>query len=354
MLGLDISSLQDLRPLAEAVLAIGGAEKIRAVTHAIPTAHGSGQSYLLNLRGIAHAQGGYPEEAEKDFTRASMLVKEFFGWGVPFYNKAILLKTQRRFREMDACLNRALENLLRGEREAILLNRGISKTALGETEAAKRAWQILGCQSEGFPMTTLALPVRTGESYTAERVWARRIDPARAQVLSVVRFGTCQLFDTVLCEEDPGSPFLDGLVHKEMPPREAQPRLRYLSTLSSAGYTLYIVQGDVASHAQAMDLTKRLRDVDLQIEVWSATMRLPGDESADPKGCPLLAGLAIQHGNNRKEDAEWAARELQKAARSLGLVLFAPALLAAAGDEVGAARHIKGIRQLTERGYHDI
>lgn len=347
MLGLDTSSLQDLRPLAEAVLAIGGAEEIRAVTHAIPTAHGRGQSYLLNLRGIAHAQGGYPEEAEKDFTRASMLVKEFFGWGVPFYNKAILLKTQRRFREMDACLNRALENLLRGEKEAILRNRAIAKTALGEIEEAKRVWKLLCYQYEDLPMTTLALPVRTGEALSAERVWVRQIDPARAQILSVVRFGMCQFLDTVLCDEEPDSLFLDGLVRKESPPREAQPKLKYLGTLSSAGCTLYIVQGEGASSSQAIELTTRLREKDLHIEVWSTTMLLPW-ESPHPEIRPLLAGLAIQHGNNRKEDADWAARELQEAARSVGLVLFAPALLAAAGDEMGAARHVKGIRRLTE------
>lgn len=341
MLRLD-TSLRDLRPLAARILRLQDDPRqadraLHMVTHEIPTG-GAQRAYLLNLRGILHAKRGEPKEAETSFLEASLTKPS---WFLPFYNKALLYKEQRRFDLMDQALGYALDrdngNL------GALWNLGISKTALGKEEEARGVWGRFGKQVYRT-ITTIALPVKTKDPFSAERVWVQRIDPARAQILSVVRFGACQLFDTILCDEEPVSPFLDGLVHKETPPREERPKLKYLGTLSSARYTLYIVQGGDALTSQTTDLTSRLREKDLHIEVWSTTMRLPSE--APPR--PFLAGLAIQHADDqekRKEEAAWAARELQGAARSLGLDLFAPALLAAAGDEVGAARHRNGLRR---------
>ena len=52
-------------------------------------------------------------------------------------------------------------------------------------------------------LAQLSLP--TKGAYAAERVWVQRIDPARARILSVVRYGApCQFGDVVLCDEGPG------------------------------------------------------------------------------------------------------------------------------------------------------
>jgi ferric-dicitrate binding protein FerR (iron transport regulator) len=120
--------------------------------------------------------------------------------------------------------------------------------------------------------------------------------------------------------------------------------------MESAGYVLHVVQGGSASPAQAAALTEWLREADLHVEVWSLTMRLPDAPEHLPSedgAVPLVAGLVIADpAGNIRSAAERAAAKLAAASRELGLVLYAPSLLQAAGDEVGAARHRRALRQL--------
>ena len=223
-------------------------------------------------------------------------------------------------------------------------------------------------------LAQLSLP--TTGPYYVERVWVQRVDPVRARILSVVRYGaSCQFGDVVLCDTQGQGSFCDGLTGadgEESLPEESSNGLVFIEPIESAGYALHVVQGPSASPSQAMSLTERLREHGLHIEVWSLTMRLPGSSSppeGEDRSVPLCAGLVIPAGpmkeavplgpirlsdgeipsallpNDAQRTAEKAVTVLNNAARDLGLSLFSPSLMDAAGDELGAARHRRAIRR---------
>ena len=150
-------------------------------------------------------------------------------------------------------------------------------------------------------LAQLSLP--TTGPYSVERVWVQRVDPVRARILSVVRYGaSCQFGDVVLCDTQGQGSFCDGLTGadgEESLPEESSNGLVFIEPIESAGYALHVVQGPSASPSQAMSLTERLREHGLHIEVWSLTMRLPGSSSppeGEDRSVPLCAGLVIPAG----------------------------------------------------------
>lgn len=353
------------------------------------------RAYLLNLRGVIYAQRGQEQTALCDLQTASELSPS---WPVPLYNMGLCHKQARRWSEAVTVLQQALSCVRRqagrflntsalgsgsGLSRCVLWNLGLSQTALGHLDEARQTWQACGiapargAAHADLGLAQLSLP--TQGPYSVERVWVQRIDPARARILSVVRYGApCQFGDVVLCDTGNGhSAFSDGLVGSESEddePEDTGAGLTFLDLLDSAGYALHVVQGGIATPTQAMALTERLRESGLHIEVWSLTMRLPGSspppETTDERaGSPLCAGLVLPAGplreasplgpvriadgeipsallpNDARRTAEKAVAVISGASRELGLSLYAPSLMHAAGDELGAARHRKALKR---------
>lgn len=351
------------------------------------------RAYLLNLRGVIHAQRGQEAQALIDLTQAHELSSS---WPVPLYNLGLLHKQARRWSEALAMLQQALQCVRRqagrlsgnpalssstGLSRAVLWNLGLAQTALKQTEEARATWQACGVSSPRGAHTDLGLAqlsLPTTGPYSVERVWVQRLDPVRARILSVVRYGApCQFGDVVLCDNSAhNSSFTDGLIGSDGEDTETEESsgLLFLDSLERAGYALHVVQGGPATPTQAMTLTEKLRENGLHIEVWSLTMRLPGsppppEGSDDRAGTPLCAGLVLPAGplrepvplgplriadgqipdalvpNDAQRTAEKAVAVLNAAARDLGLSIFAPSLMAAAGDELGAARHKRALKR---------
>lgn len=358
----------DLRSLAETVWRLVYRDSSHAALHMVSRAlrdieersHDERRAYLLNLRGIVYAQQKREPEALADLTTATTVCSS---WHIPWFNLGLCHKRARRWREASQALRRAAA-LCRAPSQGLHWNLGIVHTALAEWGAARAAWQACGfacAPAAGVPeldlgLAQLSLP--TKGVYAAERVWVQRLDPARARILSVVRYGApCQFGDVVLCDGGEGqSGFCDGVVASDgqdggetrADGGEARDgTMAFLDVLESAGYALHVVRGDPATPAQATTLTERLRDSELHIEVWSLTMRLPDDNPAAPPGgaVPFCAGLVLPTLLADPQGvAQRAVEEITAAAREVGLGLYAPTLMAAAGDEVGAARHRKAIK----------
>ncbi|MFO0655288.1 MAG: hypothetical protein U0787_09425 [Polyangia bacterium] len=350
------------------------------------------RAYLLNLRGVIYAQRNQEQTALADLTAANQQSPQ---WAVPLYNLGLCHKKARRWAEMTDVLSQALAGLRRQAgrltstsalaqgshlSRSVLWNLGLSQTALGKLDEARSCWQACGLLS-GRPggasdlgLAQLSLP--TTGPYSVERVWVQRVDPVRARILSVVRYGAaCQFGDVVLCDTQGQGNFYDGLTGSdgdETLPEESANGLLFIDPIESAGYALHVVQGPSATPSQAMSLTERLREHGLHIEVWSLTMRLPGSSSppeGEDRSVPLCAGLVIPAGpmkeavplgpirlsdgeipsallpNDAQRTAEKAVAVLNNAARDLGLSLYAPSLMDAAGDELGAARHRRALRR---------
>lgn len=393
--------LPQMRALAETVWRLVRRDRSQSAVHLISRVLGeldlSGQeskaqskeqrAYLLNLRGVILAQRAQHDESLADLLASH---RELPQWPVPLYNLGLAYKHLRRWGESAEMLEQAAANLrLKGGRLASVLvqgtglqravhwNLGIALTAVGRTTAAREALQTCSAtvpRTSGGDLGLAQLSLPTQGPYSIERVWVQRIDPVRARILSVVRYGApCQFGDVVLVDNSSyQTGYSDGLQSNEAEEGEAeesQSGLVFLDALESAGYVLHVVQGGPATPGQAMALTERMREAGLHIEVWSLTMRLPGssqsnsEPASDDRGAPLCAGLVLPMGGSMASGTRWPETEspishlqgapvaehavtaLTQASSELAVPLYAPTLLAAAGDELGAARHRKALRR---------
>jgi hypothetical protein len=159
--------------------------------------------------------------------------------------------------------------------------------------------------------------------YSAESTWSIVDDmklPEQARILSVIRYGgdICQFGDVVEWETM-DLKGLDGIVVKVVQP---------------ARYSLHVLSGPPISPGQAMALTEKMRERELQIEAWSITMNLPGQKIDPNADQPLAAGLVLKPDFDPLE----ALLRLRVSAQEIGIMVACPSLSRQAHDEVGALR----------------
>ena len=138
----------------------------------------------FNERGSALRDAGDVVGAEAAY-RAAMEIAP--NWSAPAYNLGLLCKYECRWQESFDYNLRATE--LEPDDEASWWNLGIAATALSKWSEARRAWAACGMQvpaGDGPPDFGWGqTPVRLNPDTDGEVVWARRIDPARAQIVNV-------------------------------------------------------------------------------------------------------------------------------------------------------------------------
>ena len=138
----------------------------------------------LNDRGRALDEAGDSCAAESAYRAAIAAAPH---WAAPYYNLGLLYKYQSRWRNSLELNQRAAA--VDPENEAAWWNLGIAATALGEWAEARRAWAKCGMKvppGDGPPDFNFGItPVRLDPNGDGEVVWAHRIDPARAEILSV-------------------------------------------------------------------------------------------------------------------------------------------------------------------------
>jgi hypothetical protein len=137
-----------------------------------------------NDRAMKLREQGHLEEAIQLYHTAATLDPS---WGAPLYNLALLYKHQKNW-EQSLEYNRQA-TALDAKNEAAWWNMGIAATAVGRWDLARAAWRGFGIpipDGEGpidFPCG--AGPIRLNPDGDGEVVWAYRIDPARAEVVSI-------------------------------------------------------------------------------------------------------------------------------------------------------------------------
>jgi len=138
----------------------------------------------LNDRGRKLAAKGWFVEAEEAYRAAAYAKPE---WSVPWYNLGLMHKYCGKWEESLESNQRALE--LSPSDGDSWWNLGIAATALGRWDVARRAWQNCNISvpaGDGpIEMDFGHVPIRLTEHSEGEVVWARRIDPARAVLMSV-------------------------------------------------------------------------------------------------------------------------------------------------------------------------
>src|SRR5262245_47321737 len=173
----------------------------------------------LNQRALALQKRGQVDEAIGLYEKACAVDPS---WSTPFYNLGLIYKKRRDWKLSLQHNRRAVA--LDPKNEAAAWNMGIAATALGRWNLARQAWRAYGVEvpdAEGpVDLPCGYGPIRLHPDGDARVVWAYRVDPARARLVSIPfpesehRYG-----DIVLNDGEPvGYRKVDG---KEVPVLEA-------------------------------------------------------------------------------------------------------------------------------------
>ena len=186
-------------------------------------------------------------------------------WSVPWYNRGLLAKFDRRWADSLSHNARAAE--LNPDDPATWWNLGIAATALADWDCARRAWRHHGVElptCEGRPDMDLGpVPIRISPQANAEVVWCRRLDPARALILSVPLPESGRAFhDVVLHDGEPkGSRILSG---------RALSVFNELQLLEASKFRTYVLEVVAPSRADVSALEAAAAESALSADDWSA------------------------------------------------------------------------------------
>ena len=220
----------------------------------------------LNDDGLRLRDEGDVVAAESRF-RAAMA--EDPSWSAPAYNLALLFKYELRWSE-SAELNRIAVKLAPDDQGA-WWNLGIAATALGQWSEARRAWSACGLTpppGDGPPdFGWGTTPVRLDPDGDAEVVWAVRIDPARAQIVSVpLPTSRYRWQDLVL---------IDGAVAGErVVGKRTYPVFNVLQRLAAAPYRTFIIELATSDPTVVSVLEECADQAGGAAEDWGTTTRI--------------------------------------------------------------------------------
>ena len=181
------------------------------------------------LRGIGDILG-----AETAYRAAASAAPD---WSVPVYNLGLIYKYDGRWQESLDCNQRAA--ILDPNDEASWWNLGIAATALGNWSEARRAWKACGIDvptGDGpLEFNWGNTPVRLDPDGQAEVVWALRVDPARARIVSVpLPSSPFHWGDIVLTDgAAEGQRIVDG---------QTYPVFNVLQLLSPSGFRTFVIE----------------------------------------------------------------------------------------------------------------
>jgi hypothetical protein len=188
----------------------------------------------LNNEGMQLRADGDIAGAEAAYRAASSAAPE---WSAPVYNLGPLYKYEGRWQE-SLIYNQQAANLAPDD-EASWWNLGIAATALGDWSEARRAWTACGMEvrpGDGPPEFEWGhTPVPLDPDGQAEVVWARRIDPARARIVSVpLPTSPFHWGDLVLTDgAEEGQRIVDGRVYSVF---------NVLHLLAPSGFRTFVIE----------------------------------------------------------------------------------------------------------------
>lgn len=220
----------------------------------------------LNEQGRRLSDEGDVAGAESAYRAALTATPE---WSIPAYNLGLLFKVAGRWEESLAFNQLAAR--LAPDDQASWWNLGIAATALGNWLEARRAWKACGMNPQagdgppdfGWGVT----PVRLDPEGSGEVVWARRIDPARAQIdnipLPTSRYGWR---DIVL---------IDGAIDGErIVGGRAYPVFNALTRLSPSAYRTFVIELATIDPDAIASLDKCATDQGGASENWGTATRI--------------------------------------------------------------------------------
>jgi hypothetical protein len=188
----------------------------------------------LNNKGLQLREEGDVAGAEAAYRAAAAAAPD---WSAPIYNLGLLYKYEGRWRESLSHNQQAAR--LAPDDEASWWNLGIAATALGDWKEARRAWSACGMEvppGGGPPEFNWGMtPVRLDPKGNGEVVWARRLDPARARIVSVPLPTSCFHWGDVVLNDgaEEGQRIVDGRVYSVF---------NELQLLAPSGFRTFVIE----------------------------------------------------------------------------------------------------------------
>ena len=244
------------------------------------------------LKAAAHAAWEEHDEAsaEQHFLAALGVDEQD---AVTNYDLALLYKYQSRWAESLRYNRRASE--LNPDDEAAWWNLGIAATAIADWETAATAWAFFGVTmplaaiDQAAPDLKLGLiPVRITQGEHIEVLWANRLDPARAQIVSVA-MPDCgvRYHDIILIDGAPrGTRELYG---KEVPVFD------WLEFWQRSNYSTYVIEALVPNRLAVNTLDGLIVAAGLALEDWAVQMLCKACSEGEPH----------EHHDHAVAEVEW-------------------------------------------------
>lgn len=189
-------------------------------------------------------------------------------WGTPYYNLGLIYKYELKWDE--SLKYNKWAAVKAPENEAAWWNLGIAATALGYWRTARECWNKVGLSYE---VNDLPLeedlgntPVRLSPNESAEVVWCKRVDPARAVILNIPLPSSNHRFGDLVLND--GAP--DGY---RISNGKEYPVLNELQLLIKSGYKTYSVLLFNAEQTHVDKLEFLCEEAEIEMEDWT-TIRL--------------------------------------------------------------------------------
>jgi len=185
-----------------------------------------------------------------------------------WHDLGIVTKRLGLWEECRAVNRRALE--LKHDDEGAAWNLGIAGTALSDWATARHGWRTAGLEvpdGEGpLEMELGPVPIRVANDTNPEVVWCRRIDPARALVLSVPTAVTGRRYRDLLLHDGSsnGERLLDG---------RPVPVFDELAVLAPSPFSTYEARVEVERPEDVAGLESLVERAGGVSEDWTASVR---------------------------------------------------------------------------------
>jgi hypothetical protein len=221
---------------------------------------------FFNWRAGKYDAAGKDQDAIKYYRKAIASDPE---WSAPRYNLGLLHKYRGEWSESYACNAAALR--LAPDDEATLWNTGIAATALGLWDEARSAWLSYGIEvpagSGPLEMELGSVPIRINPDGDGEVVWCRRIDPARAIIMSIPLAESGRACGDLLLHDG-------AAVGYRMLGEQEVPVFNELALLTRSTMFTFGVEIKIGSKEDLEDLERRCSDEQCCLEDWTTSLHV--------------------------------------------------------------------------------
>lgn len=211
------------------------------------------------------------EEGKTDEALEKYLLAASMNYDNPncYYNIGLIYKYRNKWEESFHYNEIAYQ--MDPESEAARWNYAIAGTALRNWPAVRKAWSDNGFNLEGdigpIDMDFGNTPVRLNPDRDAEVVWAKRIDPVRAKIISVPTHESGFHYSDIVLHDgaSTGARMVDDIEY---------PVFNMLELFEASKFLTFVVEVEIKDHPTCEKLLELLDENNIVCEDWTENFRM--------------------------------------------------------------------------------